>query len=173
MKRLYYLRHGQSVLNVAGLFAGSTDTELTDEGRRQALASGAENKDLSIDIVLCSPLRRAADTAKLFLEGAELPQELIELNPLLAERSYGSLENTPYEQSRSRAMLDDNLPEGVEPWSDVLKRARKILDYIEKLPVDNVLLVGHGGIGRAIRSLLNTESDIHAAIPNAELVRWI
>lgn len=173
MKRLYYIRHGLSELNLQGLFAGHTDTPLTDEGRRQALQAGKDNKDLSIDMIICSPLQRAKDTARLFAEGAGLDPSIIQLNDLLLERNFGSLEVTPWSRELSVTLLDDNLPEGVEPWSSLLQRARQLVDYASQLPAENILLVGHGAIGRSIRKVIDPHTDIHAVIPNAELVRWI
>lgn len=174
MKRLYYLRHGQSVMNVQGLFAGRTDTPLAEEGRRQALSAGMAVKGIEIDLIVASPLVRASETAKLFATGAELSQELIEYSELLLERNFGSMEGTEYTRARSISLSDDsNLAPGVEPWSDLLIRARQLLDYLESFPEKNILLVGHGSIGRALRYEIDKTSDIHAGIPNAELVRWI
>ena len=98
---------------------------------------------------------------------------MIQTDELLLERNFGVLENTPWSPEVSKSLLNDNLPDGVEPWDNMVKRARAILEQIERLPVDNVLLVAHGSIGRAIRSILNPEADINAHIPNTELVRWI
>ena len=173
MKRLYYLRHGLSHMNKLGVYAGHTDTPLAEEGKQGALEEGKKHKDLQIDIILASPLSRAHETAKLFAQGAGLPESMIQTDELLFERNFGVLENTPWSPEVSKGLVNDNLPEGVERWDDMIARAHKILEQIEHLPVDNVLLVAHGSIGRAIRSILNPEADINAHIPNTELVRWI
>lgn len=173
MKRLYYIRHGLSEMNVASIFAGPTDTPLTTEGRQAALEEGKKHKGIEIDFIITSPLSRAHDTGLLFAEGAGLPASLIEQNGLLVERNFGVLEGTPWSKEASHSLLSDNLPEGVETWDDMVKRAQKLLDYVERLPVDNVLLVGHGSIGRALRSIVVPEADTHAHLPNSELVRWI
>lgn len=173
MKRLYYIRHGQSEMNVLSLFAGRTDTPLTKEGRDGALQAGRNNKGIDIDVIIASPLSRANDTARLFAEGAGLPEDIIQINDLLLERDFGSLENTRWTAEVSRNLFNDNLPDGVETWDVMIARARRLLDYVERLPVDNVLLVGHGGIGRALRSLVEPDADVHAGIPNSELVRWV
>ena len=171
MKRLYFIRHGLTHMNVRSVFAGVTETDLTDEGREGALKAGKDNKNVPVDLIITSPLRRAHDTAKLFANGAGLPESIIQTNDLLLERNFGSLENTPWSRELSSQLHNDNLPEGVETWDSLVNRAQQLLDYIDKLPVDNVLLVGHGAIGRAIRSILVPEADIHAGIPNAKLVQ--
>lgn len=173
MKRLYYLRHGLSELNVAGKFAGLTNTPLTPAGKRGAHQAGKDNRGIAIDIIVASPLSRAHETAKLFASGAGLTQEIIITNPLLVERNFGSLELTTWTADKSHNLMNDNLPEGVEPWDDMVARAQELLDYAEKLSADSILLVGHGGIGRALRSIVQPDTDIHQGIPNSELVRWI
>lgn len=173
MKRLYYIRHGLSEMNVASIFAGHTDTPLTTEGRAAALEEGKKHKGIEIDLIIASPLSRAHDTAKLFAEGAGIPTALIELNELLIERNFGILEGTPWSATASHSLGSDNLPEGVETWDGMVKRAQQLLDYIERLPVDNVVLAGHGSIGRALRSIVVPEADKHAHLPNSELVRWV
>lgn len=173
MKRLYFIRHGLSEMNVKGLFAGSTDTPLTDTGKQGATKAGTDNRGIAIDLIIASPLSRTQETARLFAQGAGLSTDIIESNTLLTERDFGVLEDTPWSPGISYNLINDDLPEGVEPWDTMVKRARQLLDYIEKLPVDNVLLVGHGSIGRAIRSLVEPDADMHAGIPNTELVRWV
>lgn len=173
MKRLYFLRHGLSELNVAGLFAGSTDTPLTKEGRQKALEAGQKAKGTDIDLIISSPLSRALETAKLFCQGAGIDPKIIITNELLVERSFGSLEKTPWSQELSASLMDDNLPEGVEKWSDVRARGKKLLDEIENLNKDNILLVGHGAIGRSIRTFVKPEVNFREGILNSELERWV
>ena len=107
------------------------------------------------------------------LQTAGLPRSIIKTNDLLKERSFGSLEGTPWHSSTSVALLDDDLPDGVEPWSHLMKRANEAISFIERKPANNILIVAHGSIGRAMRKVVEPESDIHASFPNTELVRWI
>jgi broad specificity phosphatase PhoE len=137
------------------------------------LQKAKKHKGVEIDLIIASPLSRAHNTAELFAEGAQIPAALIELNDLLIERNFGILEGTPWSATASHLLGSDNLPEGVETWDSMVKRAQQLLDYIERLPVDNILLVGHGSIGRTMRSIVVPEADVHAHLPNSELVRWI
>ncbi len=160
-------------MNVKARFAGRTNSRLTGMGEAQARLAGEKARNISFDVIICSPLLRAKETARLFAEGAKLNPAIIRANPLLVERDFGSLEKTQWIAGLSHSLIDSNLPEGVEPWSDMVQRAKELLAFVESLPVDNVLLVGHGSIGRAIRSVVEPTADVHAGIPNAELVRWI
>jgi broad specificity phosphatase PhoE len=173
MKRLYYLRHGQSELNVQGKFAGHVETELTADGLQQAITAGEKAKGTRIDVIMVSPLSRAQKTARLFAKHAELEHIKLETTPLLIERDFGTIDSTTWSHEKATSLLNDNLPEGVESWDAMVKRARQLLDEISQRPEDNFLLVGHGAIGRALRKVIEPEADQHAMIPNAELVRWI
>lgn len=170
MKKLYYLRHGLSELNLAGLFAGSTDTPLTEDGKQQALIAGQEAKHLKIDRIISSPLSRALETAKQFAKGARLSEDIIETENLLRERNFGSLEQTPWSHEVSSSLLNDNLPEGVEKWDDLVDRAKQVIEKVKQMPEEDILLVGHGATGRAIKFALDPNSDWKTGIPNAELV---
>jgi broad specificity phosphatase PhoE len=83
------LRHGQSEFNL--LFTrtrvdpGIPDPKLTDEGWRQAREAGAALRGAGLRRIVCSPYRRALQTASGVNEALDLP---IEVTPLVRER-YG------------------------------------------------------------------------------------
>ena len=82
MKKIFFIRHGQSVMNVAELASGHTDTPLTPIGKEQATKAGKEARDkgLIFDVILASPLERAHHTAKLVAEHSGHSENLIELH---------------------------------------------------------------------------------------------
>lgn len=63
--RLYLIRHGATVLTAEDRFAGSSDVELSDEGRRQARRLAARLADDRIQAIYASPLRRTMETAAI------------------------------------------------------------------------------------------------------------
>ncbi|MFZ9849089.1 MAG: histidine phosphatase family protein [Vulcanococcus sp.] len=66
--RILLVRHGLSSFNLEHRIQGRDDlSSLTEEGLRQAEATGAALRDLSIDAAYASPLRRAYDTATTLL----------------------------------------------------------------------------------------------------------
>ncbi len=68
--KLVLLRHGQSVWNVANLFTGWTDVDLSDQGRLEAQAAGRELKATGIrfDYAYTSVLKRAIRTLWIALD---------------------------------------------------------------------------------------------------------
>ena len=66
--RIVLVRHGLSSFNVEHRIQGRDDlSSLTSTGVEQALATGAALADLPLRAAYCSPLRRAADTARHLL----------------------------------------------------------------------------------------------------------
>lgn len=63
--RLYIARHGATRLSAEDRFAGSTDVELSDEGRAQAAALGHRLAGERLDAVYASPMSRTAETAAI------------------------------------------------------------------------------------------------------------
>jgi broad specificity phosphatase PhoE len=57
---LHLVRHGSTVFGDADRFAGSSDVDLSDEGRRQARALCERLAREELAAVYCSPLGRCA-----------------------------------------------------------------------------------------------------------------
>lgn len=172
MKRLYFIRHGESVNNSLGLGAGRTETPLTDKGRRQAKLAGEHATQYKIDYIISSSLSRAHETAEIIAKEIGYSPKNIEINDLFIERNYGILEGTPM---ASNVGIDFDKVSGIEKTSSLIKRARKALDYLESLPEENILVVSHGAFGRALRHHLLEDfpfDNIHR-LENAKIVQWL
>ena len=75
-------RHGETEWSLSGRHTGTTDLQLTEEGRRQATALGPRLSPWTFSLVLTSPLRRALDTCRLagYVERARVMPDLVEWN---------------------------------------------------------------------------------------------
>ncbi|KAK4238836.1 hypothetical protein C8A03DRAFT_14770 [Achaetomium macrosporum] len=74
--RLFLVRHGETVDNVAGIYAGTRDSPLTSHGVLQARRLGAHLAALSARIgpvrhVFASDLRRAVETAQAVIDAVD------------------------------------------------------------------------------------------------------
>jgi broad specificity phosphatase PhoE len=61
--RIWLIRHGETEWSRVGRHTGTTDVMLTEHGQQQADAARDELADVHPGLVLCSPLRRARETA--------------------------------------------------------------------------------------------------------------
>ena len=92
--KLILLRHGQSVWNVANLFTGWHDVDLSEQGREEARQAGRELKATGIrfDCAYTSVLRRAIRTLWIALDEMDRMWLPIENSWRLNERHYGALQ---------------------------------------------------------------------------------
>ena len=172
---VYFARHGQTVWNVENKICGSTDIALTDKGRLQAIALGEKIRDekLPIDMILCSPLVRAAETADIAGKIARIP---VAVEPRLIEQCFGRFEGTPRngeDFARAKTHFLDSY-DGGESMMRVGQRIYNLLDEISRGD-KTILLVAHNGIARFVRSYFeDLTNDEFAAngIRNCEVIRY-
>ena len=102
MGHIYFVRHGQSLWNVANKICGATDIDLTEKGHEQAIETGKIIKEggYRIDEILCSPLLRAANTAKHISEIIGVP---CRVEMALKEQNFGKYEGTPRDNEEFKA----------------------------------------------------------------------
>jgi len=160
-------------MNAQGVFAGRTETPLTDKGREQAQAAGEQAKDLRIDYIISSPLSRAHDTAKIIAESTGYPIGNIELSDLLIERGFGSAEGQPWAPD-----FDMESVANAESLSDLEQRVKQTWEYIQILPAENILVSSHGSTGRMLRHITNPDIPFQGTalshhLPNAQIIQLI
>jgi broad specificity phosphatase PhoE len=187
---LVLVRHGESVGNLADrdarrrgagrltLDARDADVQLSDLGAEQAAAVGRHLAELAQDarptVLLSSPYRRAADTARAAADGAGLDLP-IALDERLRERDLGAFdgmtgtgirEEFPEEaRRRQRTGKLYYRPPGGESWCDVALRVRSVLDTV-RLDHDGARLwvFTHQAVIMAFRFVLDqlTEDELLA-----------
>ncbi len=168
MQKLYFVRHGLSQMNIHGLFAGHTETSLTDRGRVQAVEAGRHAKTLEIHLIVSSPSIRAHETAVIIASEIGYDPAKIVTSELLLERNFGLMEGKDYEPN-----LDMNDVPGAESIEQLLERAHSAVAWLKQQPVDNILVVSHGAIGRAMRYVINPQIDFQLKLENGEVVELL
>ena len=92
MTRIYFVRHGQSEANAAGMVAGHLDVPLTALGEKQARLTAEYLKDVPFSHIYTSPLSRARKTAEPHLAYHDVPFTPVEG---LKEFDLGTWEGVP------------------------------------------------------------------------------
>jgi broad specificity phosphatase PhoE len=148
--RLLLLRHGETEWSISGQHTGSTEIDLTENGRTQAKQAGGVLSGLSLDnpLVISSPRQRTLVTAEL----AGLTVD--EVSPLLAEWDYGEYEGVTTEKIRETVpdwlVWTHGCPGG-ESVAQVSERAdRAIAMALQHLESHDVVFVSHGHFSRAV-----------------------
>ena len=145
----HLLRHGQTEHTPERRFSGQNDLPLARAGRAEAEAAAHRARDLGVEVVLASPLRRTRETAEIVAGALGLP---VTLDDDLVELDFGDLEGLTFDEARSkhplaaRRFLDDvtvAAPEG-ESIADVSVRvARARRRVLAEHSGRTVLVVSH------------------------------
>ena len=162
---LLLLRHGQIKANKQRRWHGSTDSDLTFKGRRQARRTSRRLRNEPIAAIYASPLKRCQNTAKLATQHLDLA---IHSAPGLREMSIGDWEDTPFAALHTDHQLfehltqdEDYCPPRGESIRQVSERMLSTLNTISQAhaPGESVLIVTHGvAISVALASLLDQQA---------------
>lgn len=151
--RLILVRHGESEGNVIGLFEGNTG--LSKNGLNHVKKLSERMKNEKIDLIISSDLIRARDTAKA-IERFHPDVELV-LDKRLRERFLGKMVGkTDKEIVKPEGISWNDFFKKMDAESDeeIMKRAGDFVEDVFDLGKENVLLVGHYGIFRAVMACL-------------------
>ncbi len=179
---LYLLRHGLTDWNKEYKLQGWADIPLNDTGKQMAEKAREECKDIHFDVVFCSPLTRARQTAEIFLEGRNLE---IHYDDRLKEISFGQYEGDDHVLSKPEHPV---YPFFREPENYVAQSDAESLDHlfartgeflrekVEPLLAEgkDVLIVGHGAMNSSIicqRRGWGYEKFWDAGIENCKLMK--
>jgi len=102
--KLILVRHGQSTWNVANLFTGWTDVDLSEKGRAEAVQAGRElvNERLATGVAFTSLLKRAIRTLWIMLDEMDCMWLPVECSWRLNERHYGALQGLDKAQTAAQ-----------------------------------------------------------------------
>lgn len=160
--KLYIVRHGETDWNKSRRIQGQVDIPLNEFGKSLARKTAKGLQNVRFDYCISSPLCRARETARLILEGRDVP--ILEDDRIM-EMAFGDYEGKSLEKSRCE--LPDEFqkfftdPEnfvpanGGESFADLKKRTGEFLeDLIHKKEFEqcNILIATHGA---ALAGMLN------------------
>jgi len=149
--KITYFVHGTTADNEKGIASGWSDASLSELGKKQSLELKELVKDKRFDVVFCSDLRRAVDSAKLAFGSTKTIQD-----KRLRECNYGDLTRADSKKVESLTLehIDKPFPNG-ESYRDVEKR---IKDFLSNLSKDyagkNVAIISHKAPQLALEVLL-------------------
>ena len=181
---LYIMRHGQTDWNKLHKLQGQTDIPLNDNGRAMAQEAAQLYKDVHFDMCFCSPLIRAVETAKLVLDGRDIP---IVYDDRLKEMNFGIYEgieesfsipdcpiNVVFKDPANYVAVEngESLEEVFARTGDLLKN--DILPLVEA--GKDVVIIGHGAMNSTIICQIRELDKSHLwdePIDNCRLVKLI
>lgn len=151
MEKIYLIRHGQTTGDIEDRYGGAYDDELTDEGKAQAQELANKLSDSGIQILFCSPLKRAQQTAEILK--AKLGCEINTVHDLRERDKNGILTGMTKSEAKIKypelvEKLKDyrNQIEGAESQDNFAGRIKKVFTEItDNANYSTVGIVTHGG----------------------------
>jgi len=177
MENYTLLRHGRSVADDENVFEARYDARLTEVGEEQARLLGErwKTEGRSYDLVVASPLKRAARTAEIIAEALSAP---VETDERWLEIDAGGLSGLPKDEGLKRfpTMNDyhgpyDRIAGGTgESESQVHARALYALEALINMGARSCLVVSHGAfLNAAVRMVFGIPIPVNR---NGSLFRF-
>ena len=159
-------RHGQTEWNLLKKVQGKADIELNEKGIKQAEETRDSLKNEKIDLILCSPLKRAIQTAEIINQGRNIKMIIDER---VSERDFDF--NTFWSYKKN---LKYNKAENIR---DFFGRVYDFLDSIKnEYAGKRILIVAHGGISIPVKcyfeGILDAETLLSLCLENCEVAKY-
>jgi broad specificity phosphatase PhoE len=166
MVKIISLRHAETNAKAKEITLGRVDWPLNEEGIKstKSLINSKILNKYKIDLIICSPLERAIQTAQIISDAMNIS---VIVDARIIERNYGEMSGLTWEQfekeypqlaKTNTKVYQDNLPEG-ETIKEVENRVE---DFIKQLkPRYNgktILLVSHTGVIRILKRMLSQKT---------------
>ncbi len=171
---IYLIRHGQSEFNAAFTGVGDPmifDAPLTELGTAQARAARTEVAELGIEAVICSPLTRAIQTARLIFPDrsirveAETREHLghscdVGVSPTALKASFPDMDfsHLPDIWWHQGPLNENGIP--VEPQEVFAARMAQLATTLHALTTRPCAVVCHGHVIREMTGIDPANCDI-------------
>lgn len=139
--KIYFATHSTSKDNEAEIASGWKNVELSDLGVQQSKKLGERFKNIKLDLICCSDLKRAIDTVQIAFEN-KLP---VISDKKLRELDYGDFEGKPSKIVGyiKKERIKNPFPNG-ESYEQAMVRVHDFYKELkEKYPDKIILVVGH------------------------------
>lgn len=147
--KITYFVHGTTTDNEQHIATGWNDGELSKLGKNQVRELGKLVADKKFDVVFCSDLKRAIDSANLGFKD----RYKIVIDRRLRECNYGNW-NGKKKNWNNINFIDKPYPNG-ESYKDVEKRIRDFLDFLkENYDRKHIAIIAHQGSQLALDVIL-------------------
>lgn len=152
MKKIYFVRHGESEYNVKSLIQHHA-VDLTNDGLKQAEFVARRFKNIPIDIIVSSPMLRTQKTAEIISK--KIGKKIVFEKSFEERKRPTEFEGLHYEDE-NWLKVDKQIKENFndprwrysdeENHHDLVKRATNAIKFLEEREEGNILVVTHGMI---------------------------
>ena len=178
--KVKFVRHGQTLYNQECRVMGWIDEPLSKDGMFQVKELAEQLKSEEFDLIFCSPLERARQTAKEINKYQKCP---VVYDHRLIERKCGDLDGIKYNEldglKNWNWIIGDTRCKkyNAETVDNMMERVQDFINYLsEQWPDKKVLIVAHSGIACVLKALQEQkekgDSILQRGTPNAQLLEF-
>lgn len=160
MKQLFFIRHGETNNNKAGIIQGrSLDASINEVGKMQAQAICDALETYNIERIVASGLVRTHQTVQPLADCKKL---MVEKHPELDEIDFGELEGKVFSDIREQIAevneqwksgnVDFAVARGESPRQTFNRANAKILEILESAKEECIVFMIHGRLTRILLS---------------------
>lgn len=173
MMKVYIVRHGEVPHNALGQY-NTADEDLTESGILQAEKLRDKIKNISFDIIICSPLNRAKHTAEII----NIHNDKIICDDRIRERNCGDLSGKPLEVTNREEYWNYNTKIKYGTSEDIKLFFKRVYEFLDELKTKNygsVLIVAHSGVSKAFSGYFEGIRDgkfLNRGLKNCEIKEY-
>jgi broad specificity phosphatase PhoE len=150
-KLIYFVRHGQTVMNAQGIKQGP-EGSLSEKGKHQALETAKKfpKHKGRAEIIISSPYVRAKETAEII--AAELSLPIVYCDFLVERKNPSEVIGRPVDDREVRNIVDrieNSFHDDAwrysdeENFTDLKDRCQKLVRYLKSRPENKIIVVTH------------------------------
>ena len=172
--KIYLVRHGQVNHNLRRIYSRE-DEDLNETGISEAYELKENISNISYDVIISSPLKRAVQTANII---NKYNKEII-IDERLRERDPGSLSGKSLEITNREEYWNSysQIPYGTsEKIREFFNRVKDFLDDLKTKDYESVIIVAHSGVSKAFYGYFNGINDgkfLNLGLNNCEVKEYI
>jgi broad specificity phosphatase PhoE len=173
MKYVYFVRHGETEVNVKQLNHSYPGDELTERGKEQAEFIAARCSKLPLQVLVTSTYTRAKQTANYIAQKTGLnPEESDLFTEVHFISKYWNKVRTLESEAALKSIHDNwGVPDyrvgDEENYEDIIARATKALNFLIQKPEEHIGVVTHGQFMRNLVAQALFGESITPHIQNA------
>jgi broad specificity phosphatase PhoE len=181
VKEIFIFRHGETDWNKEGRLQGHADIPLNENGRQQAQVLQDYFRDHPIEVILCSDLGRAKETAEIARGQLQIP---IIVDSRQRETKLGDAEGLTRAEIATQfhpevwhrwhtfpEHWDHRFPNGESKREHLDRIKNGLVDFLSKTPFTKVGLSTHGGSTRRLLHSLRPDLKEPISVGNCYLFK--
>ncbi len=152
--RVIVVRHGETIQNTKGILMGHLQGKLSARGLQQAKSLAKRLKNMKIDIIYSSDLKRAKETTR---EIVIYHKAQVIYTEELREQNYGEFQGKSLKSLTAAGKPHDFRSSGGESFTDLRRRIGKFLNRLindRALQNKTILISAHAGVAWSTISIL-------------------